>query len=77
MKKFSKVFIFCYIMATIFFIYFFGNMNFFGEQGFHMDMYVLIIILTSWSLISALILSGIICFITSFREKNGENSEKK
>ena len=47
MKKFSKVFIFCYIMATIFFIYFFGNMNFFGEQGFHMDMYVLIIMVLS------------------------------
>ena len=64
MAKFIRIFLICYIVATIFFIYFFGNMNFFGEQGFHMDIDDLITILTTWALIPSLIISSIICIIT-------------
>ena len=57
MKKFAKTFLICYVVATLFFIYFFGNMNFFGEQGFHMDIEILTDILILWAFPSALILS--------------------
>ena len=70
MKKFSKIFLICYVLTSVFFIYFFGNMNFFGEQGFHMDMDDLITILTTWSLISSLIISGIIYIISKFVNKS-------
>lgn len=70
MKKFIKIFLICYVVASAFYIYFFGNMNFFGEQGFHMDMDDLIVILTTWALISALIVSGIIYIIIKLFKKN-------
>ncbi len=60
MKGFRILFLICYILTTAFFIVFFGNMNFFGEQGFHLEVYDLIYILFTWALISALVLSGII-----------------
>lgn len=63
MKKFIKVFLVCYVVTSVFFICFFGNMNFFGEQGFHLDMEDVIVILTTWAFISALIIAGIICII--------------
>ncbi len=69
MKKFIKVFLVCYVVTSVFFICFFGNMNFFGEQGFHMDMEDLIVILTSWALISALIIAAIICIIAKLIKK--------
>ena len=70
MKKFSKIFLICYLVTSVFFIYFFGNMNFFGEQGFHMDLDLLIGILMTWSLYSAYIIAGIIYFITNLGKKS-------
>ncbi len=55
-----KRFLICYVMTTIFYIFFFGNMNFFGEQGFHMDIDTIITIMATWSLISAVIISVLI-----------------
>lgn len=66
MKKFSKIFLISFVVVSIFLIFIFGNMNFFGEQGFHMDIDTLILILTLWSLPSALIFSGIVCIISKF-----------
>ena len=51
MKKLIKIFLICYIFSSAFFIYFFGNMNFFGESGFHMNVDDLIIILCSTILV--------------------------
>ena len=70
MKRFIHIFLICYVVTSVFFIYFFGNMNFFGEQGFHMDMVDLITILTTWALASALILAGIIYIITKLGKKS-------
>lgn len=70
MNGFLKIFLICYVVSSVFFIYFFGNMNFFGEQGFHMDMDSLITILTTWAFVSALILAGIIRIITKSGRKS-------
>ena len=69
MKRFIKVFLICYAISSVFFVYSFGNMNFFGAQGFHMDEDDFIYILTTWALAPALILAGIICIITKSGKK--------
>ena len=64
MKRFGKIFIVCYIITSAFFVFIFGNMNFFGEQGFHMTIDDFFYIISTWGLISGLILAGIIYFFT-------------
>ena len=63
MKGFGKLFLIFYIIFTIIFVYFFGNMNFFGESGFHMSFEDFITILILWSPWPSLILAGLITFI--------------
>ncbi len=75
MKRFVHIFLICYVVTSVFFIYFFGNMNFFGEQGFHMDIVDLITILTTWALASALILAGILAGIIYIITKLGKKSK--
>ena len=61
MKKYILIFLICYLPISIFFYYFFGNMNFFGEQGFHhMTFSDILAILFWWSMPSSLFVSGII-----------------
>ena len=48
-----------YIISAIFFIYIFGNMNFFGVQEFRMDIDTLENILWTWAPLGAIFLYAI------------------
>lgn len=69
MKKINKIFLISFVVFSAIYIFIFGNINFFGEQGFHMNIFLLIGILIYWSLPSALIFSKIVCIISKFVKK--------
>ena len=69
MNKSFKAFLISYLVATVFYVYFFGNMNFFGETGFHMDSDTIVTILLYWSLPTALIISLIVYIINKIINK--------
>ena len=77
MKKYKSIFLKCYIGTTIFWIIFFGNMNFFGEQGFHIDIDDIVTIMLTWSLFSSLILSAIIYALSDDKKEAETNSKAK
>ena len=69
MKKKILICLLCYVLTSGFFIVVFGNMNFFGETGFHMTLDEALYIITTWGLISAIILSAIVFLIMYFVNK--------
>lgn len=77
MKKFGKTFLKCYILTSIVLICIFGNMNFFGEQGFHLDIEDVVIILLTWALGVSIIISIVAFAIRIILEKNDEKCRKK
>ena len=72
MKAFKIAFPISYAIFTVIWIWLFGNMNFFGEQGFHIDAFMLIIILTQWSMIPSLVIGGVAALIYKLKNPKQE-----
>ena len=72
MKQFAKYFGVCYIVFAVIFIYLFGNMNFFGTQGFHLNTMILVRVLVIWAPVPSIIVSGIIVGISRMTSTNKE-----